>query len=391
MKIALILDHFFPHKGGAESAVYQLACYLKNKQQDVHILTQNFDEKLKTQFVFHPLPISLKIGGLSTLLFGKKVGLEVQKQDFDIVLGFNKTWQGMNCFQPHGGTTLASRQQNIQVYPSTWGRFWKKVAHLFSLKQGLFLWIERQQYQKTDCTFFALSQMVKGHMQKFYQVPESQIQVIYNGVDLSKFHPEQKPIFRQQLEEQHPELCGKIVFLFVAHNFKLKGLAPLIQAFAQAGLPSEKFCCLILGRGKKAPFQKLIQQYEMEPNFLFLEADTEPEKYFCASDVFVHPTFYDPCSLVLLEAMAAGLPCLTSKFNGAGELLKHGESGLIVEHPWNILEMASYLRQFQEADFREKLGKSARSVAEEYPWERSFEAMFQVFQQIVHAKSSKKG
>ncbi|MEK7485018.1 MAG: glycosyltransferase family 4 protein [Planctomycetota bacterium] len=380
-KIALILDHFFPHKGGAESAVYQLACFLRQKNYEVHILTQSYDPSLEELFSFHVLKVRSKIGWLRILSFGWKVGKEVNKHSFDQVLGFNKTWRGMNYFQPHGGTTRASRMQNVRVYRYRYERLLKQLLQFFSFKQWIFLWIETQQYRNAHCTFLALSQMVKTHMQTFYHVPEERIQVIYNGVDVERFHPQERSKFRASLEQEFPQCQGKVLFLFVAHNFKLKGLNPLIEAFGNASLDRKKFLLLILGRGRQQSYLRLAQKWNLAENLLFLKEDPDPEKYFCAVDAFVHPTFYDPCSLVLLEAMAAGLPCLTSRWNGAGELLKHKQSGLIINDPWNISEMALALEKLMNPEVRQSLGSAARAIAEQIPWESSFEKIEQVFQQ----------
>jgi UDP-glucose:(heptosyl)LPS alpha-1,3-glucosyltransferase len=382
MKIALIIDHFFPHKGGAESAVYQLAQFLVREQQEVHVFAQTIDSSLPLlpALHLHPLPVAFKGGGIGTYLFGKQVGKAIRNESsFDIVLGFNKAWIALTHFQPHGGTTLASRQQNSMVYRSKIARLWKRILQGFSVKQALFRWIESQQYRQKNTIYLALSQMVKRDMQRFYEIPESSIRVIYNGVDTQKFDPSQKNHYREALEKKYPQFQQKVLFLFVAHNFKLKGLAPLLEAFAEANLPPEAYHLIVLGRGKAKHFERFAKRTSLSVSFL--SEDPQPHPYFCGADVFVHPTFYDPCSLVLLEAMAAGLPCLTSQWNGAGELLVHGESGFILEDPWNIRGFAGYLKQLMQASIREDFGKKARLIARAYPWERSFQEILEVFQE----------
>src|SRR5262249_35042215 len=94
-------------------------------------------------------------------------------------------------------------------------------------------------------------------------------------------------------------------------------------------------------------------------------------KFFAAADVFLFPTIYDAFGLVLSEAMATGLPVITSPAAGAAELLVHDVNGLITEAPWAIDQIASHLKRLRDDTFaRDRLGQAARKTVEPMTWDR---------------------
>jgi len=106
----------------------------------------------------------------------------------------------------------------------------------------------------------------------------------------------------------------------------------LIKALAdlrKENFPSLK--CLILGRDKKDPYVRLARRLGISDEVIFAGSTNEPEKYYGAADLLVHPTFYDACSLTVLEALASGLPVVTTISNGASGVISHGEYGWVIK------------------------------------------------------------
>ena len=110
----------------------------------------------------------------------------------------------------------------------------------------------------------------------------------------------------------------------------------------------------------------------------------EIEKYFSSADIFVFPTLYEPFGLVILEAMASGLPVVTSKLAGAAELIENGKDGLLLDDPKNPKEIAEKVNYLIENErIRRAMGRNARKKAEKHPWERTAKEMLEVFEKIT--------
>ena len=107
------------------------------------------------------------------------------------------------------------------------------------------------------------------------------------------------------------------------------------------------------------------------------------ERFFAAADVFVFPTFFDAYGMVISEAMASGLPVITSRAAGAAELIEHGESGWLTADPWDPDQIAEGLRTLAaDPGLRQRMGAAARSKIEAYTWDRVAEQTMAVYREV---------
>jgi UDP-glucose:(heptosyl)LPS alpha-1,3-glucosyltransferase len=135
------------------------------------------------------------------------------------------------------------------------------------------------------------------------------------------------------------------------------------------------------------PWQKKAQSRGLPVTFAGVQPDTVP--YYAAADFLVHPTFYDNCSLVFLEAAASGLPLLVSREDGAAELLTDGVEGLLIENPADAERLAAQMELMLDASLRERMGAAARRLACQHTLERNCEEILEIYGQIERAKALK--
>ena len=122
----------------------------------------------------------------------------------------------------------------------------------------------------------------------------------------------------------------------MAHNFKLKGLAELIRATAGDRCARPRWTCWVAGRDNANPYRRLAASLGVEREVMFLGADVPVRSLYAAADVLAHPTFYDPCSRVVLESLCCGLPVVTTRHNGAAGVMRAGIHGEVVDSPRQI-------------------------------------------------------
>ena len=380
MKIAFITEHFNPGLGGAETYMSDFAKYLIGKGHEVHFYTQD-DIGEYEGIKFHIIKVtglSKKIRWMQWLSFLNQARKESEKENFDVVMGTGKCL-GVNVFQPHGGTVRASHRQNAILVRNSFHIFLKKLSNLVSPKHIVARKIEKDQYSNPKTIFVAISQMVRNHMKEFYNIPEGRIELVYNGIDTSRFSPvntEERDAAKKALGLP----VDKLIFSVVAHNFKLKGIKEIIEAIELVKKTNDNFLVVVAGYGKQKAYLQQAENAGVSDCIKFLGAVKTPEDVYKASDVYVQPTWYDPCSLVVLEAMAAGLPVITSKFNGAGEFIDSGKEGYIISRPDSKEELATAMINLFDKKLRIEQGDSAREKIKDQTLQNNFEQMLKVFE-----------
>jgi UDP-glucose:(heptosyl)LPS alpha-1,3-glucosyltransferase len=174
--------------------------------------------------------------------------------------------------------------------------------------------------------------------------------------------------------------------LIVAHNFALKGVPSLVRATGRLAALGCPVRLAVAGGKRHAAAARLAAREGVADRVSFLGSVDDAAPWYAAADAYVQPTFYDPCSLVVLEAFAAGLPVVTSRFNGAGELLTEGREGYLVDDPANVDELVQRLRPLLEPEIRERMGLAARQLAEQHSWERNCHEVLDVYHEIARTR-----
>ena len=116
---------------------------------------------------------------------------------------------------------------------------------------------------------------------------------------------------------------------------------------------------------------------------VFLGGVEQPELVYQSSDAYLQATWYDPCSLVVLESLAAGLPTVTTKFNGAGEFIDSGKDGYVISRPDAREELSEVLLKLFDKSHREELSKAGREKIKDQTLEKNFRQMIAVFEKAI--------
>ena len=104
--------------------------------------------------------------------------------------------------------------------------------------------------------------------------------------------------------------------------------------------------------------------------------------YYAAADLYVHPTFYDTCSLVVLEAAASGLPLITTRINGAAELLTDGIDSILLSDPADVTRLCAALKTLLDPAGRRRMGEAARQTALRHPFRRNVDQLLAIYREV---------
>ena len=108
--------------------------------------------------------------------------------------------------------------------------------------------------------------------------------------------------------------------------------------------------------------------------------------YYGAADIFVLPTYYDPCANVCLEAMACGLPVVTTRQNGASELIFHERSGIVINHPENTRDLVTWLETLEDPELRRSMGTLAHGQVESLTAKKNALATLTVYEKVARGR-----
>lgn len=350
MKIAFIKRNF-SHYGGAEKYLATFIEQLKNEGHEIHIFSNKWQPN--DGVVFHKVRI-LPFGSfLKAYTFNRN--LKINLKDFPCVVSFERT-TCQHIYRAGEGCHIRWLELRCLIEP-----FFKKLSFKINPLHRYYLNIERKIFEKTPI-IIANSNMVKNEILQYYGISEKKITVIYNGVDTRKFAQKNKNELRQKYNIPDDQR----VIVFVGSGFKRKGLDTLIKAVA---LLKQKPLLLIIGKGNEKQYKKSCKKFGIENKVFFMGIRKDIENFYALADIFVLPTLYDPFSNATLEAMASGLPVVTTKNNGAAELIEQAKEGYTVESLFDAHELAEKIAL--TLNNAEKMGQLARKKAEQFTIEKS--------------------
>jgi UDP-glucose:(heptosyl)LPS alpha-1,3-glucosyltransferase len=240
--------------------------------------------------------------------------------------------------------------------------------------------LEKRLFSNTG-VIVANSRMVKEQIIHHYAVPEARITIIYNGVDLMKFTPENRGIWREKVRRDFSVSEHDKLLLFVGSGFKRKGLKALISSMAL--IKEEDIKALVIGGDEVNSYKRWAAQCGIGERIVFLGPQGEIEQFYAGADLFVLPTLYDPFSNATLEAMASGLPVITTRNNGAAELIENGKEGFVIPDPLDVQELADTIRR--SLPRLPVMAEQAREKAELYPIQRAAREFIETIKRVKKA------
>jgi UDP-glucose:(heptosyl)LPS alpha-1,3-glucosyltransferase len=381
IRFATAIPDFSRRKGGAERYLVDLCSRMSAQGFEVHVFAERWDEGRKG-IQCHRVDTIAFPRSLRLFLFAVRATRAIREGRYDVSLAVGNTLEA-DVLQPHGGVHRAWFWRSLNAYENPFLRMGKWLARMLSAKQWISGWIESAPYRmKALPEIVAISEMVKQDMLRWYRLAADRITVLYNGVDIERFHPRNRQ-WREEVRKNHG-IGDEFLILFVSNNFRMKGLGYLIRALSQMRREeASPFKLLVLGRDRRSAYLRLAEREGLAREIVFAGSTDNPERYYGAADLLVHPTFYDACSLTVLEALASGLPVVTTAFNGAGGLLQQGEDGWVIENPRDADEIRMAIGYFLDQQNRQHASLRAREKAEASSEETNFSRMMGIFRGVV--------
>jgi UDP-glucose:(heptosyl)LPS alpha-1,3-glucosyltransferase len=313
--------------GGAENYLKRLARGLSESGHSTRLFTDAAWPA--REWPWGPIT---RLRGETAQRFADELEKADPKSQCDLLLSLERVWK---CDVYRAGDGIHQAWLRRRAAVSGWQR---RFLDRFNAKNREILELEKALFSGGTRRVITNSEMVKCEAQGYYHYPPNQIEVVPNGVPLAdfRFDPELRRMRRKSLRLHEDE----IAVLFVGSGWERKGLRYALKAVDSLG---GRFRLLVAGRGRRLVRGRFVSR---------LGAVRDLPALYPAADIFLLPTLYDPFSNACLEALAAGLPVITTRANGFSEIIQDRVHGTIIDTPPNIREICDALRFWSSAERR---------------------------------------
>jgi UDP-glucose:(heptosyl)LPS alpha-1,3-glucosyltransferase len=287
----------------------------------------------------------------------------------DLLFSLERIWR-CDVYRAGDGVHRAWLERRDQI-----GGPLQRLGRLFNRKHSAALALEKSLFAKRGAHLvIANSAMVKEEIVKFYGYPADDIRVVYNGVPLELFRgQEQRAQVRADIGLENDE----IAVLFAGSGWERKGLRYALAAIESLG---GKLRLLVAGRGEARKVRASQAR--------FLGVVRDMPSLYRAADIFLLPTIYDPFSNACLEALAAGLPVITTKANGFSEIMESGRHGTIVDDPRNVGAISAALEFWSDPSRRVQARPDILALAAQFDISRNVAETLRILSQTAASAAS---
>jgi len=369
VRIALIRARYNPY-GGAERFMSRAIAALAARGESVTLIAREWDEAaIREAGVTLQRCDPFHLGNVwRDISFARAAREIVASGNFDLVQSHERI-AGFDVYRAGDGVHaewLAQRRRAL----SGAGRF---ALHLNPYHHYV-LDAERRMFADAGLRAVVCnSEMVRGEIRAHFGVSPDKLHVIYNGVDPEYFHLGLRQAHRAAVRSKLGISGDAALFLLVGSGFARKGVRALLAALER--LPGAR--AIIVGTDRRLP-----QYRDGAPaGAVFVGGQEDVRPYYGAADVFVLPTLYDPQPNAAIEALACGLPVVTSTKCGAAELLEEGISGFVRDAA-DIGGFADAMRLAADPARNSAMRDAARQVAEVLTLDRMASRLLMLYRSL---------
>ena len=387
--ILAVVSPFIDKRHGTERRVAEWTSQL-TRDYDVHVYSQRVEDLDLSALTWHRIP---KIPGPHLV-------------NFIWWLWANHAWRwwdrrfrgishdlvftaGTNCLDADAiSIHIVFAEFVRQVRPElSFGRnsisSWPRLIHrrlYYRLVQAL----ERRLYVRPRAQLILIASKTQEDLDRIYGKHEP-LPVVYMGIDHATFNPQMRAARRSNARRELGISDDRFVFLLVGNDWRKKGLFTLLDAMPHlADLP---VMLLVAGSDEAHSYRKQIQEAHLENRVRFLPSRGDVGFYYAAADAYAGPSLEDTFAQPPAEAMACGLPVITTVTNGTAEIMTNAVDGVLLSDPFDARALAAAMRSLcTDRELCRRLGESAARTAQQYTWDRNGDQFREIFARVLSRK-----
>ena len=380
MKIALVILHADPARGGAERYTFDLAEALAAQGHQISLIASTFGPR--------PTGVTcVELGeqGLTRLSryhhFLNSLDAHLTESKYDVVHAMLPI---MRCdiYHPHAGIAAQAIITGHLKHAGFVKRFLSSIANRFNPRRNEFARVEKKLLTSANPpVVLCLSEYVKAMVRRNYPtLPENCLVTLFNAVDLAKYDLTAGPGAGDTIRQKYQIAKDAVVALMVAQDFGRKGLAQTITALGQIDQPN--LVLLVVGKDNAEPFKRQAIRNGVDQRVKFAGGTTDVYSFYSAANFFVLPTRHDPCSLVVLEALAMGLPVISTKQNGACEIMTNSVHGFVLPSADDAEGLVRAMKELCDTTNRAQMREACLTLRSRLAWEEHLNTLLELYSKI---------
>jgi UDP-glucose:(heptosyl)LPS alpha-1,3-glucosyltransferase len=293
---------------------------------------------------------------------------------YDLVLS-----PGINCLHPdvvivhalfHRLKELAREEdEDSSVHAGFFRRVHRRAYY------GLLTTLERRIYTDPKIALGTVSKRTAGLLNEYFH--RKDVCVIPNGVDTKHFSVVARLARRAEARQRRGFRDEDFVLLLIGNDWRNKGLLTILKAIA--ALPTLPMRLLVVGNDNTDSFRDHAIKLGVADRCRWEVSSPDVLEFYAAADVYVSPSREDSFGLPVAEAMACGLPVVTSVCAGVADCIHDGANGFVLRDPRDMQDLSQLIKRLQtEPDLRRRIGEAAASTILEWDWNRNAAALWEL-------------
>ncbi len=359
LRIAVVVPKF-GLIGGGERFAYELTERLsRNDRYEFHVFANRWKAGAG-RIAFHRVPAVRFPRFLRPLGFAWFSGRMVSRGQFDLVHAHERIFRAdvVSLHSvPHAEWVREVREKRMSLFDRATDAVERRMA------EGA-----------GRAWYLPVSSIAREAFLARYPVDPARVRIVHPGVDAERFAGPDRAACRREIRSRHGIGESDLVVLFVGMNFEVKGLDRVIASVARAGrgTPGTRWSILVVGRGDEEKYRRISREAGIGDSVFFAGPREEGiEKYYRASDLLMMLSSFDTFGMVVLEAMAAGLPVVVSARVGAKDIVDEGINGFVASSPEDAEAVAATVSAMADAGIRSRFGGEAQRAASWHTWDRA--------------------
>lgn len=249
----------------------------------------------------------------------------------------------------------------------------------------LLTFLERRIYTHPSVALAAVSPRTKSDIAKFFR--RADVQIIPNAVDTEVFSSQTRQAHRSSTRQNLQFAPDDIVLLLIGNDWAVKGLPTILQAMQQS--QNRHLRLLVVGADDPAPFHKIAASLKLQQVCRWEPPASDVLQFFAAADIYVSPSLEDSFGMPVAEAMACGLPVITSSQAGISAFVEDGRDAFVQKNPLDTAELARLITALSaDAALRQRVGAAAEKKAQSWTWDKNAAQVWQFLNSALAAKTA---
>ncbi|KEQ18289.1 glycosyltransferase family 4 protein [Endozoicomonas numazuensis] len=321
MTLAFALYKYFPF-GGLQRDFLRIALECQKRGHNILVFTTSWQGDQPDGFDIRFLEVSGNSNHVRMLNFQQQISSTLKNQPKVALVGFNKL-PGLDIYYAADTCYLDKAQSKGWLY-----RLTSRFRYYKAFEEAVFS-------QQSHTVSLLISALQKPVFQQYYHTPDERIHLLPPGISRDRCRPDNAEAIRMDFRKEFGLTNEDKLILMVGSGFRTKGLDRAIKAVAS--LPSslkQKTRFFVIGQDKQKPFASLARQAGIQNQLHFFAGRDDVPRFLLGADLLIHPAYNENTGTVLLEALVAGLPVLTTDVCGYAHYINDANSGTVVQSPF---------------------------------------------------------